>query len=452
MYELNKDFLKMMDDNFSESEKLSFINSMSNKTVKHIRYNPFKSTTKPSETQIPWCDMGYTLSEDKVFTTDPIFHAGAYYVQEASSMYLEEIFKKVILPEIPEPVVLDLCAAPGGKSTHISSMIGENGVLVANEVIKSRAYILKENIIKWGIGNTIVTNSDPKYFSKLKSLFDVVVADVPCSGEGMFRKNEKARDEWSYDNVMLCASRSQRIIADVWDSLKEGGYFVFSTCTFNRYENEQNIEWILQNFDVESVDIDLDLYDERIVKTQTNGINAYRFFPHKVDSEGYFVCVFRKGGDYKIPKKRKNTKKIEKINKNHEKTLNAISSLNIDNYIVINGVIYIVNNSLLDIYTQLLENVYPIYVGVEMGEVLNNKFKPSHPLSLWHKLPLHSFPRVEVDNQTALEYLRRKTIDFSLFTEGYNLVCYQNLPLGFVKRISNRVNNLYSKDSMILHL
>lgn len=452
---LNDKFMELMDSNFSSEEKLLFIKSISNITKKHIRYNPFKTVEQPTLKSVPWCEDGYTLEHDKVFTTDPLFHAGVYYVQEASSMYLEEVFKKIIFSNISSPKVLDLCAAPGGKSTHISSMLGRDGVLVANEVIKSRANILKENIIKWGIGNTVVTNSDPKCFGKLKGYFDVIVADVPCSGEGMFRKSEKARLEWSMDNVSLCKSRSGRIIADVWDSLAVGGYLVFSTCTFNRIENEGNIEWLCEHFDVERVDIPLSLYDEKITMSETSKSYGYRFYPHKVDSEGYFVSILKKGGTERAKNKNNQNRRggaLERVDKSLERGLTRMINDDLKCFSNYNNSIYYSTSALQNCVTTLLGSINILHYGIEVCEVFGKKLRPSHSLSQYAFLSLESFNRVEVDLDTALDYLRRKSILHTPFIEGYNLVCYRGHNLGFVNRISNRVNNLYSKASMILHL
>lgn len=208
-----------------------------------VRLHPLKQKAALTFSEkIAWCEHAFYLKERPSFTLDPLFHAGCYYPQEAGSMVLDTVLKQLDLPS--EPSILDLCAAPGGKSTLIASFLNNNGLLVSNEVIQARARILTENTTKWGYTNTVVTNNDPKDFERLNEFFDVIVVDAPCSGEGMFRKDLKARDEWSEENVQICSSRQKRIVMDVWDSLKPGGFLIYSTCTFNSAENEDTISWL----------------------------------------------------------------------------------------------------------------------------------------------------------------------------------------------------------------
>ena len=275
----------VLNDSFLEGKKL--LDSLNSTSPVAIRFNPFKQ--HPSfeiKTMVPWCENAFFLNERPVYTLDPLFHAGCYYPQETGSMFLDYVLKNISLPE--EPIVLDLCAAPGGKSTLIASFLKNKGLLVSNEVIQSRAQILKENIIKWGTYNNIITNNDPKEFGKLEQIFDVLVIDAPCSGEGMFRKDPKSRNEWSEENVNLCASRQKRIVADCWNSLKNGGYLIYSTCTFNSHENENNIEWIIKELGGELVNLNTDL----LPKGRKN-IGNYGL-PSKVDTEGFFIAVIQK--------------------------------------------------------------------------------------------------------------------------------------------------------------
>jgi len=207
--------------------------------VTSIRINSSKPVTKLANqsinqlTKIPWSEFGYYLKQRPSFTFDPLFHAGCYYVQEASSMFLEQALKQTV--DLSRPLkVLDLCAAPGGKSTHIQSLISGESLLVSNEVIRSRANILKSNIIKWGCNNVVVTNNDPRDFLQLENYFDVIVVDAPCSGSGLFRRDEDAMKEWSPDNVALCSQRQQRILADVWPALKKNGVLIYYTCSYSK--------------------------------------------------------------------------------------------------------------------------------------------------------------------------------------------------------------------------
>ncbi|MBR4788426.1 MAG: RsmB/NOP family class I SAM-dependent RNA methyltransferase, partial [Bacteroidales bacterium] len=211
-----------------------------------IRLNPFKGMAGPEGTPVPWSRYGRILSERPNFTLDPLFHAGCYYVQDSSAMYVGHVFG--MHAEGESLRVLDLCAAPGGKTTDLATILrercGDGFTLVANEVIKSRASVLRDNVGIWGDPNVVVTSVDPAVIGReLKGWFDVIVADVPCSGEGMFRKDPRAEKEWSPAVVDLCAARQKRILADVWPALRQGGLLVYSTCTYEEKENDDNLEW-----------------------------------------------------------------------------------------------------------------------------------------------------------------------------------------------------------------
>ena len=299
MAALPKGFLEMVP--LEEERKKKLIAALDDQPIYSIRLNPFKKVEIPFENAVPWATDASYLKERPSFIEDPLFHAGAYYSQEASSMAIEQFLKNKINKG---QVVLDLCAAPGGKSTHILSLIPNDALLVSNEVIKSRSWILKENIDKWGVSNVLVSNNDPEDFSQLEGLFDVIVVDAPCSGEGMFRKDVNAREEWSAHNVNLCAGRQQRIIADIWPALKAGGILIFSTCTFNRRENEATLAWLHEQYELEGIELDLANLPG-VIQTEESGLYGYRFFPGLVQGEGFFMAgVVKQEGksDYKYPK------------------------------------------------------------------------------------------------------------------------------------------------------
>jgi 16S rRNA C967 or C1407 C5-methylase (RsmB/RsmF family) len=257
-----------------------------------IRLNRGKWNKIPTGSEpVPWCRSGYYLPSRPSFTLDPLFHSGCYYPQEASSMFLEEVFLQVTQGR-KNMRVLDLCAAPGGKSTHLSDLAGEDSLLISNEVIRSRASVLAETITKWGASNVIVTQNDPSAFSRLEGYFDIILADAPCSGEGMFR-SRVAVDEWSAANTALCAERQKRIIQDVWPSLKENGILIYSTCTFNPGENEQNIRWLTEKNNAESIAVDITGFND-IVPINYEGIHGYGFHPGKIKGEGFFISAIRK--------------------------------------------------------------------------------------------------------------------------------------------------------------
>ena len=244
--------------------------------------------------QVPWCNEGYYLEDRPQFTFDPLLHAGCYYVQEASSMFVTHILQSV---GNDYKSALDMCAAPGGKSTALRSVLPDDCVLVSNEPMGNRAQILLENITKWGAPNCIVTNNYPRDFRKAKLKFDLILCDVPCSGEGMMRKDPGAIAEWSMQNVEKCWQLQREIVADAWECLNPGGLFIYSTCTYNTKENEENIQWILDNYDAEVLDIPTDP-SWQITGSLLPGFNhpVYRFIPGITRGEGLFVCAMRKAG------------------------------------------------------------------------------------------------------------------------------------------------------------
>ena len=254
-----------------------------------VRVNPFKLTLTAMREHfgalagdpVPWApDEAFYLRERPSFTLDPLFHAGAYYVQEASSMYAGVLFERALegLGRRTGLRVLDLCAAPGGKTTQLLSHLDETSLLVANEVVPARATVLAENVARWGCSNVAVSQSDPSAFGALRGWFDVVVTDVPCSGEGMFRKDERAVAEWSLDAVRLCAARQRRIVGDVWPALAPGGWLIYSTCTFNRQEDEDNVDWICRELGGTCLEM-------------------RHFYPGEDRGEGFFAALIHKLGD-----------------------------------------------------------------------------------------------------------------------------------------------------------
>lgn len=258
-----------------------------------VRWNPYKTQSPAEGIPVAWCRYGRYLPERPSFTTDPLFHAGAYYVQEASSMFVEHLLRSTTEPEGAR--ILDLCAAPGGKATLYSTLAGGDGIVIANEVIRSRALILADNIRKWGIGNTMVTNNDPAHFAGLGEWFDAVAVDAPCSGEGMFRKSPEARGEWSEANVRLCAARQRRIVSDAWAALRPGGVLIYSTCTFNRTEDEENVRWIAEELGGEDAGAMVPP-DWGIEEREAGGVRCFRLWPHRIAGEGFFAAAIRKGG------------------------------------------------------------------------------------------------------------------------------------------------------------
>ncbi len=290
-------FPKAFEERIKKQEYIdpeALLNALEQPSPVSIRVNPEKWQKIPLNSGIvSWCRTGFYLQSRPSYTLDPLFHSGCYYPQEASGMFLEQIFKQVAITS-GQLRILDLCAAPGGKSTHLSSLTGHNGILVSNEVIRSRASVLSENISRWGASNTLVTQNDPSDFKTLAGFFDIILVDAPCSGEGMFR-DKVARDEWSVESAAHCSDRQKRILMDVWPALRENGILIYSTCTFNPAENEHNLRWLLDRHPAESVRLNISDF-QGISEIEYKGVTGYGFFPDKIRGEGLFFSVLRKEG------------------------------------------------------------------------------------------------------------------------------------------------------------
>ena len=404
-----------------------------------IRVNNKIDDYVPSDDRVAWCESGYYLPERPLFTADPLFHAGVFYVQEASSMFLQQAVEQHFQQA---RTVLDLCAAPGGKSTLLSQALSGNSLLVSNEIIRSRAYILAENLIKWGNPNIVVTNNEPKDFANLPGFFDAMVVDAPCSGEGMFRKDAGAIDEWSEYNVTLCAARQREILTSVWDSLKNEGVLVYSTCTFNREENEENVRWICEELGAELLTIDLKGNTD--ITTSDFG---YRFYPHKTKGEGFFISVLRKTSyPNKTTKKIKDDKKgIKIVSKDNIPTL---SLLDADSWTIVaeNNQFNAYDSARLSDYLLLNKQLKCMHSGLLLGEMKGSSFIPSASIALSKKLNKESVEVVEVDYDTAILFLRKEAVFFPEDKRGYLLVCYKGQALGWLKNMENRCNNLYPQE------
>jgi 16S rRNA C967 or C1407 C5-methylase (RsmB/RsmF family)/NOL1/NOP2/fmu family ribosome biogenesis protein len=444
-------FENQMIELLGKEEFAAFKKAIDEPSKTSIRLNSAKPIEIDWEkSSIPWSDQGYFLKDRPSFTLDPALHGGAYYVQEASSMFIDHILKSL---EIPAGIYLDLAAAPGGKSTLLSSYLGEKGLLVANEVIQSRAQILKENIVKWGLGNTIVTNNDPEHFSPLEGFFDLVLVDAPCSGEGMFRKDPQARSEWSPDHVALCELRQKRIMDQAGALVKAGGYLIYSTCTFNEKENEDMIRFLTDEFSYEPVRITLDpdwKIRETTVKNDGKTFFGYRFFPHLVNGEGFFITILQRSEDAYIQE----PKRIKDFKHLYLKEIFDRESAVLDQEIGFDGSgkYYTLNDSYFRIskdwslhFQKLSQHLSLKYFGVELGKKQKSDWIPSHEWAL-SLLPKVGFAQHELSKTEALDFLRKNELDLADLPIGWVLMTYQDLPLGWVKNLGNRINNYYPKD------
>ena len=427
-----------------------------------IRPNRKKMAQAIEGEPIPWAPSGIYLNNRPTFTFDPLFHAGCYYVQEASSMFVEQVLQTYV----KEPVVmLDLCAAPGGKSTLSRSVLPEGSLLVANEVMRNRSQILVENLIKWGYPDVIVTNNYPADFTELPPLFDVILTDVPCSGEGMFRKDEVAIEEWSVDNVDVCWQRQRRILNDIWPTLKPGGLLIYSTCTFNCEENEDNVAWIARELGADVLEVPVDdawcITGNLIDKY----FPVYRFLPHRTKGEGLFLAILRKHSSTddktmfyaeenivlrsktRKVKKGKDTKGRPQPISIPKETKGWLEGY--ENYLVeMKGTIAVAFPlKHVSIHTLLQEHLKVIHSGITLGEIKGKDFIPHHSLAMSIARHEEAFPQAELSYEQAIAYLRKEglVLDASV-PRGYVLVTYKQVPLGFVKNIGNRANNLYPQE------
>jgi len=430
----------------------------SGEQITSIRINPFKFSESPKSLPIyreglgevvPWTEQGYYLKERPSFTFDPLFHAGCYYVQEASSMFLEQALKQTV--DLTKPLkILDLCAAPGGKSTHIQSLISKESLLVSNEVIRSRVNILKDNIIKWGCENVVVTNNDPKDFARLENYFDVIVVDAPCSGSGLFRRDADAINEWSENNVQLCSQRQQRILAHVWPALKKNGVLIYATCSYSKEEDEDILNWLTENFPTlpagRQVAICPLTIDEDWGIIESDG--GCRFWPDKVNGEGLFMACFQKkegemDSSYRIKTgldvvNKKETEIIEKWIKKEDRSF--IKHVN---------TVYAWPEHYESDFGFLLEKLRVIYSGTLIGELVRDKLVPDHALAM-SNLTADSINKAELDYQQSIQYLQRKELKASIKEKGWQLITYEGHSLGWINALPNRINNYYPKELRIL--
>lgn len=446
-----------------------------------IRINPFKckDATLVDGTPIPWCpNTGRYLWSRPSFTFDPWLHAGLYYVQEASSMMVDLAVRQLVHQPV---MMLDLCAAPGGKSTALRAALPEGSLLFSNEPMRTRSQILAENIQKFGHPDMIVTNNYPRDYKKSGLQFDVILTDVPCSGEGMFRKDEGAIQEWSLQNVENCWKLQREIVADIWHCLKPGGILIYSTCTFNAHEDEENAEWIAQELGADFIKLDIsedwNITDNLIDKDEPHPV--YRFIPGKTQGEGLFLCVLRKHEDAdeeevtmglncqqdKKDKKIKNKDrkaKGKKAGNSANKPLTMIPGnwllgmgglpgdsepgMGYD-YIKKEDDVFAIPSRWIPVYATAQDKLKVIHAGIKLGTDKGKGLIPDQSLALSIKLNREAFNQVELSYEDAIRYLRKEAVNLPEGTpKGYVLITYRNTPIGFEKNIGNRANNLYPQE------
>ncbi len=412
--------------------------------ITSVRLNPFKKTTLDFEIndKVGWSDDGYYINERPSFTHDPLFHAGCYYVQEAGSMFIELALKQTV--DLTKPIkVLDACAAPGGKSTLINSLINNESLLIANEFIKSRADILVENLSKWGTCNTVVTNNDTERFADLGAFFDAIVIDAPCSGSGLFRKQADAVDHWSEDNVIACSVRQKKILADLLPALKENGVLVYSTCSYSVEEDEQIVEWLINEYGLEYVPLTIKK-EWGIVETN----HGYRFYPHLTKSEGFFCAVLRKTNAEQSSFVSKKRSSLE-ISKAELSILAPFLELNDNHIIKKNERFHILNTAALNFLVAYEKQFYFKKAGAVIGEIKGKDMVPNHELALIN-LVNKNVSVLELDREQAIKFLKKENFEHSSQTKGLVLITYKNKGLGWAKVLPNRVNNYFPNELRIL--
>ena len=381
-----------------------FLKGLDEKPTVSIRLNPFKHTSEEGVTAssyetVPWCEEGRYLSERPSFTADPLFHAGDYYVQEASSMFIHHVVKQLPIKPL---LALDLCAAPGGKTTCLRSVLPESCLLMCNEPHPQRVQILKENVIKFGHPKVVVTHNYPRDYSRTHLQFDLILTDMPCSGEGMFRKDPNSINEWSMGNVRKCQELQRSIAKDIWDNLRPGGFLIYSTCTFNTYENEENVEWIAQTLGAEHYEIPVS-EEWHITPALQSNIPAYRFIPGVSRGEGLFLSVLRKKGTF--------AEATPISPKSLEKELSRLKVLS-----------------------------YGVRPPVPKGK----KLIPDVSQALSINDASDAYPLIAVDYPTAIAYLRHEAITLPPDSaKGIVTIAYQGRALGYANNLGSRANNLY---------
>ncbi len=453
---------------FGEARYERFLEALRVPPQATIRLNPLKSPGRELQDEnalqpVPWCSEGVVLPERPDFTFDPLLHAGAYYVQESSSMFVSHVVTHLVSTPV---MALDLCAAPGGKTTALRASLPAGSVVIANEPMKVRASVLSENVQKQGHPDIMVTNNYPRDFQKAGITFDLILADVPCSGEGMFRKDPQAIREWSPQNVDNCAKLQRSIIEDIWPTLRPGGFMVYSTCTFNEHENEENVRWIIDNLGARLVYIPVDpqwhvtgALGAALSATANNEKDerrqsVFRFIPGFTHGEGLFMAVLQKPQADAPAPPRKKRPTVSRIKPSaYQKVvlpwLQGDSSLGEGTWTIIDKptAIRAIPTLWLPLYEKASCALHLIHAGVGIGTPKGKDIVPSASLALSTAIAPNAFPRVEIGWEQAMLYLRKEAVTLPAETpRGLVLLTYRGLALGFCKNIGNRANNLFPQE------
>ncbi len=434
--QLPAEFLAILGKSLPAPEVEKLLQGLDMEVPTSVRINAAKHTQIKPELiagKVVYSEDVVLLKNRPLFVGDPAFHAGAYYVQEASSSIVGSIAAKLIAT-FDEPILaLDLCAAPGGKSTHLASVLREGDILVANEVIHSRTPILHENLCKWGHSNHMITRADSKQLGNSGVLFDLIAADMPCSGEGLFRKDPHAINEWSVNNVAICADRQMRIAADIWPALAERGYLIYSTCTYNRKENEENVQWIVNELGAEVVELNLP-QNWNLLELEKG---MHRMLPGRTPGEGFFFAVLKKTGKAR-EKEPKNLQKI-KFTQDYDGFFN--NRMQVFEW---NQEWYFLRHAGTEKIKKLITSLPSLYsAGTPMGRAFEKKFKPDTALALSIYYNPNAFAETELSNSEIIAYLRRESLPNPHKIAGIHSIKWNGFYCGFANGVKQSSNNLW---------
>ncbi|HEY1045164.1 MAG TPA: RNA methyltransferase [Bacteroidia bacterium] len=421
-------FEKRMLEILGPQEYESFTNALSLTAPVSIRINPSKFKAHLNAERVKWSEYGYYLDQRPVFASDPAWHQGVYYVQEAGSMLIEQAFKAARKHFNRPVIVLDLCASPGGKSTHLVSLMNPDDILVSNEVIRSRVSVLHENLSRFGYANTVVTNADSEDFVKSNLHFDIVLVDAPCSGEGLFRKDPEAINEWSEENVKTCELRQKRILDNVAQMLNPNGYVIYSTCTYNKGENESQVEYLESKG-----------FERTVFEVNQNLTDTFQVYPHLEKSEGFFIALLKNKQEVSF-KSGRGKSKLKPI-----KTDGFLSTLLKKEmpFFEYNGDVLAMPQNLFEFYEAELSAIHTFSIGQKIAVKTEKLTAASEYLPFSNLYNEEAFLSIELDQLNALKYLNKEPVRHSGTEKGHLVLQYMNLPLGLGKFAGNRINNLY---------
>ena len=445
----SQEFINILSAILPDEERLALLDALAGTPQVSIRFNPFvpdaarlvrESLGYRPDGMVPWAENAEYLDERPQFTLDPLLHMGCYYVQEAASMFLEQAVRRCVTGPVH---ALDLCAAPGGKSTLLASLLPEGSLLVCNEIQRGRAQILAENMTKWGRPGVVVTCNTPKQIGDSNLMFDLIAVDAPCSGEGMFRKDEGAVADWSLQNVELCAARQRQILADIWPALKPGGHLIYSTCTFNRHEDEDNVRWITEKYGASVIPIEVNPEWNIAGSLTEDNLPVYHFMQHRTRGEGFFLCLLRKPeGSFREVSLRpfKTGSDVPALCREWLATSGGYEFFIKDNSV------YAMPFDLAPAMRQAAQELYALVPGIEVAVLKGRDWIPAHSLAMSGALNKDAFSNVEVSRRQALDYLHCDAIHLEDAPRGIVLLTYMNIPLGFAKNLGNRANNMYPQE------